>query len=374
VRTRERERLKTAADVALPFLVALFLFGTVDESPGITETGRIVGMVAAVVQGGALWWRRSHPQIVTAIALAGSYVIWNVAPDGIIPVAGLVAVFTLAANRVPRISLLGLAGLVAVTALNFRTASDEEATFVMVFPFVAWVLGEASRRAVADASRRAVAEERARIARELHDVIAHSVSVIVIQAAAADDVFDEHPDQAREALRSIEGAGREALAELRRLLAAVRPDEDEDERAGEGDPLRPLPGLDRLDELADSMRAAGLDVTVDRAGLDATPLPAGVDLSAFRIVQEALTNTLRHAAASHAGVRLHTVDGLLELDIRDDGRGPAAGGSAAGSGAGRGIAGMRERAAMLGGTLDAGPLPGGGGFRVHARLPLEAPR
>ncbi len=371
--TRERQRLKTAADVALPFLVALFLFGTVDESPGISETGRIIGMVAAVVQGAALWWRRSHPQIVTVIALAGGYVIWNVAPDGIIPVAGLVAVFTLAANRVPRISLLGLAGLVAITALNFRTASDEEATFVMVFPFVAWVLGEASRRAVADASRRAVAEERARIARELHDVIAHSVSVIVIQAAAADDVFDEHPDQAREALRSIEGAGREALAELRRLLAAVRPDDGD----GDGDPLRPLPGLDRLDELAGSMRAAGLDVTVDRAGLDAAPLPAGVDLSAYRIVQEALTNTLRHAAASRADVSVRSADGLLELDIRDDGRGPGAGTSAgvggAGSGAGRGIAGMRERAAMLGGTLDAGPLPGGG-FRVHARLPLEAPR
>ncbi len=369
MRTRERNRLKTAADVALPFLVALVLFGTVDESPGITETERIVGMLAAVVQGAALWWRRSHPQTVTAIALAGGLVIWAVAPDGVIPFAGLVAVFTLAANRVPRTSLLGLAGLVALSALNFRTASDEEATFVMVFPFVAWVLGEASRRAVAEASLRAVAEERARIARELHDVIAHSVSVIVIQAAAADDVFDEHPGQARAALRSIEGAGREALGELRRLLAAVQPDEDE---AG-GDALRPLPGLDRLDELAGSMRAAGLDVTIDRDGLPETPLPAGVDLSAYRIVQEALTNTLRHAAATHAGVTIRTTGEILDLVICDDGRG--AGAPDAGTrGAGRGIAGMRERAAMLGGTLESGPLPDGGGFCVHARLPLEAPR
>jgi signal transduction histidine kinase len=235
---------------------------------------------------------------------------------------------------------------------------------VMVFPFVAWVLGEASRRAVAEASRRAVAEEQARIARELHDVIAHSVSVIVVQAAAADDVFDEHPEQARQALRSIEGAGREALAELRRLLAAVRPGE------ADGDPLRPLPGLDRLDELAASMRAAGLEVTIDRHRAAGAPLPAGVALSAYRIVQEALTNTLRHAAASHAVVTVRLVEGLVELDIRDDGRG--AGPSGAGTnGAGRGIAGMRERATMLGGTLEAGALPDGEGFRVHARLPLE---
>ncbi len=366
MRDTQRNRLKMAADVALPFLVAFFLVGIVDESTGLTETQRILGMLAGVVQGAALWWRRSHPQIVTAIALVGGYVIWSLAPDGILPFAGLVAVFTLAATRVPRISLVGLAGLVALTSLNYDTATEEEATFVMVFPFVAWALGEASRRAVAEAARRAVAEEQARIARELHDVIAHSVSVIVVQAAAADDVFDEHPEQARQALRSIEGAGREALAELRRLLAAVRPSEQID-----GDPLRPLPGLDRLDELAASMRAAGLEVTIDRHDADGPPLPAGVDLSAYRIVQEALTNTLRHAAASQAVITVTFAEGHVELDIRDDGRG--VGSTVAGTnGGGRGIAGMRERAAMLGGTLEAGPLPGGEGFRVHARLPLEA--
>ncbi len=372
MRGAERNRLRTAADVALPFLVAFLLVGIVDESAGDNETQRVLGMLAGVVQGAALWWRRSHPQIVTAIAIAGGYVIWSIAPEGLIPFAGLVAVFTLAATRVPRVSLFGLAALVVLSSLNFDTSTQEEATFVMVFPFVAWVLGEASRRAVAEASRRAIGEERARIARELHDVIAHSVSVIVIQAAAADDVFDEHPEQAREALRSIEGAGREALAELRRLLAAVRPDEE----GGAGDPLQPLPGLDRLDELADSMRTAGLDVTIERDGAAVPPLPAGVDLSAYRIVQEALTNTLRHAAASHAAVSVRTADGILDLDVRDDGRGAGggAGTAAGGGGGGRGIAGMRERAAMLGGALEAGPLPDGGGFRVHARLPLEPPR
>ena len=365
MRGTERNRLKTAADVALPLLVAFFLVGIVDETQGLTEAQRILGMFAGVVQGGALWWRRTHPQIVTAIALAGGYVIWALAPEGILPFAGLVAVFTLAATRVPRISLIGLAGLVALTALNYETATNEEATFVMVFPFVAWVLGEASRRAVADASRRAVADERARIARELHDVIAHSVSVIVIQAAAADDVFDEHPDQARQALRSIEGAGREALAELRRLLAAVRPGEEDG-------PLQPLPGLERLPELVASLEEAGLDVTLTRDEGDFDALPAGIDLSAYRIVQEALTNTLRHSGAQHAEVDVRRTADTLELEIRDDGRGATAAAASDGGG-GRGITGMRERAALLGGTLEAGPRPEGG-FRVLARLPLEGRR
>ena len=192
--------------------------------------------------------------------------------------------------------------------------------------------------------------------------MAHSVSVIVVQAAAADDVFAERPDQARAALHSIEDAGRAALADLRRLLVAVRPGED-------GEPAQPQPGLDRLAERADPLRAAGLQVAVRHEGTEATgPMPAGVDLSAYRIVQEALTNTLRHAGASRAEITVRAPGGILELDVVDDGRGAGARGSGS---AGRGIAGMRERAAMLGGTLDAGPLPESG-FRVHARLPLEA--
>lgn len=357
-----------AADIAVPLVVALFLMALVEDADrGAVET--LLGMLAGAIQGAALWWRRSHPQVVMAIALAGGLVIWALAPDGMFPFAGLVAIFALAAVRPPRVSLLALAALVALTALNYLTANQDDATFVMIFPVVAWALGEAARSrraAIGEASRRAVGEEQARIARELHDVIAHSVSVIVVQAAAADDVFDEHPDQARRALRSIEGAGREALAELRRLLAAVRTGLNDD---GDGAVPRPRPSLDRLDELAGTLRAAGLDVTVhdDRAAA-AQPLPAGVDLSAYRIVQEALTNTLRHAAASHVDVSLRVADSAIELEIRDDGRGSA---GAETSGDGRGIAGMRERAAMLGGTLEAGSLPGGDGYRVHARLPLD---
>jgi signal transduction histidine kinase len=183
--------------------------------------------------------------------------------------------------------------------------------------------------------------------------------VIVVQAAAADDVFDERPDQARTALRAIESSGREALAELRRLLAAVRPDADEN-------PNRPQPGLGDLDELAAPLRAGGLDVVVQREG-GPTELPAGVDLSAFRIVQEALTNTLRHAGATRAEVTVRYDSEAVEVDVLDDGRGATSGGT---PGGGHGLVGMRERVALLGGTLEAGPLPRGGGYRVHARLPL----
>ena len=287
--------------------------------------------------------------------------------DRLFPYAGLIAMGSLAAARPLHYSLPALAALLGVTALNYISGIHpaDDVSFAMAFPVVAWALGEARRhrrRAIVEASRRAVGEEQARIARELHDVIAHSVSVIVVQAAAADDVFSERPDQARAALRSIEATGREALVELRRLLVAVQPDED-------GEPAQPQPGLDRLVELAEPLRAAGLEVAVRHEGTEANgPLPAGVDLSAYRIVQEALTNTLRHAGASRAEITVRAADGMLELDVLDDGRGAVGRGS---GGAGRGIAGMRERAAMLGGTLDAGPLPDGG-FRVHARLPLKA--
>jgi signal transduction histidine kinase len=214
-----------------------------------------------------------------------------------------------------------------------------------------------------EASRRAAGEEQARIARELHDVIAHSVSVIVVQAAAANDVFDHRPDQARGALGSIEAAGRETLRELRQLLGAV---------------TAPAPGLDRLPELAEPLRAAGLEVTVAADDLE---VPERVGASAYRIVQEALTNTLRHAGASRASVTVRRVGGALELDVRDDGHGDdghgdadqdTAGARTAGAGvptAGRGLVGMRERVVALGGTLEAGPLPEGG-FGVRARLPV----
>jgi signal transduction histidine kinase len=361
-----QNRLLTLLHVGLPVGVGLFgvLLALEPQDPAAPK---IVGVVVGAGQGAALWWRRSHPELVMAIAVAGGAASVVLAPEGLFPYAGLVALGSLAAARPPRRSLPALAALLGVTALNYPIHPDGDVTFAMAFPVLVWALGEATRNrraAIAEAARRAVGDEQARIARELHDVVAHTVSVIVVQAAAADEIFAERPDQARAALRSIEAAGRDALAELRRLLVAVR--------AGEGgQPGQPQPGLDRLGELAASLRAAGLDVALRREAAAAAPaLPAGVDLSAYRIVQEALTNTVRHADARRAEVTVRAADGVLEIDVRDDGCGTS---TRRAQGAGRGIAGMRERAAMLGGTLDAGPLPGGG-FRVHARLPLEGVR
>ena len=350
--------MRAVADVVIPFGTGLFLvLLLLDPAQPNRSWQDLGGLVLAVVQGVALVWRRTYPVTVLAVTLAGGLYIILTVEDSLFPFAALAALVSLTIARPPRWSLPALAAVLAVTAANFGITAAEDIYFAMAVAVALWALGEATRSrrvAIHEESRRAVGEEQARIARELHDVIAHSVSVIVVQAAAADDVFDTRPDQARAALRSIEAAGREALGELRGLLGAVSPSP-----AGG-------PGLARLAELTAPLRAAGLEVAVHREGTVA--LPTGVDLAAYRIVQEALTNTLRHAGAARASVTIRAVGGTLELDVRDDGRGTD--GAATG---GRGLAGMRERATMLGGTLDAGPLPDGG-FRVRARLPLGSAR
>ena len=300
----DRRRLRTTAgfwrvvDLLLPWLVgALYVLTARDFRDDDSTLAQIAAVVFGVVQGAALAWRRQRPELVTAVVVATGVPYHLIVADLGIPFAGLIAVWTLALNRPPRVSLVGLAGVLALAAVNFVTTAVEDAVFTMVIAVGVWALAEAARNrrtAIQEAARRAVSDEQARIARELHDVIAHSVSMIVVQAGAADDVFDTRPDQARAALRAIEGAGREALAELRRLLAAVRPD-------GTESPAPPQAGLDRVAELAEPLRAAGLEVVVTHEGRPAA-LPAGVDLSAYRIVQEALTNTLRHAQATVAEV------------------------------------------------------------------------
>lgn len=340
-------------DVAVPVGVAGYqVLLVIDPQRDFHGWPVLVGLVAAAGSGMVLVRRRQHPRRVVVAALAGSAVLLLLVPHALFPIAALIAMWSLTVRRPPLESLPALGAVLGVTALALRDSLPDDVWFAMAVAVALWALAEAvrSRRsAIREASRRAAGEEQARIARELHDVIAHSVSVIVVQAAAADDVFDSRPDQARTALRSIEAAGRETLGELRQLLGAVS---------------APAPGLSRLAELAEPLREAGLEVAVDRGDAAGLVLPARVDSSAYRIVQEALTNTLRHAGATRASVRIRQVDGSLELDVRDDGRG-----SDAGTGAGRGLTGMRERAAMLGGTLHAGPLPGGG-FQVRARLPL----
>src|SRR5829696_5193458 len=206
-------------------------------------------------------------------------------------------------------------------------------------------------------ARSAVAEERSRIARELHDVIAHSLSVIVIQAAAERRVLGEEHTTTREVLGSIEHTGRQALVELRRLLGVIRKTDDRPT-------LAPQPTLAHLDELLEQVRETGLMVELRTEG-EPVPLPPGVDLSAYRIIQEALTNVLKHADASHAEVLVCYHPGELELEVNDDGRGPTDR-----PGGGHGLVGMRERVALYGGVLEAGRRDGGG-YRLHARLRFE---
>jgi signal transduction histidine kinase len=212
-----------------------------------------------------------------------------------------------------------------------------------------------------------VAEERERIARELHDVVTHHVSVMVIQAGAAEMALSDRPEAARGALRAIGETGREALSDMRTMLGILGPGpEAVDVPPGEVRP--PIPGLDRLGELIESVRAAGLPVELSIAG-ERPPMHPGVELSAYRIVQEALTNTLKHARGARSHVSVRYEDDAVELTIDDEnGTGPR---DMAHQGNGRGLIGMRERAAVFGGRFWAGPTAGG--FRVEARLPISAP-
>jgi signal transduction histidine kinase len=289
-------------------------------------------------------------------------------------------------------SRFALAGGLLATSIATVRWPDEQSLFdavlgtvFMTIPFaLAWVLGDSlrTRRAYyAELEERAarlerereaqakvaVAAERARIARELHDVVAHNVSVMVVQADGAAYVLDTAPEQSREALATISDTGRQALAEMRRLLGVLRTGEP----ARAGDAYVPQPGVDQLADLVDQVRGTGLTVDFKVEGTP-RPLPSSVELTAYRIVQEALTNTRKHGGPSvEANVRLTYGDGELALLAEDDGRGAQRelyedGGA---DGLGQGLIGMRERVGMVGGRLRAGPRPGGG-FRIDAVLPL----
>jgi signal transduction histidine kinase len=319
-----------------------------------------VGIPLAFVECAPLLVRRRYPLAVLGVTLAATVAV-TLAWDWYnpFPAAGI-ALLTVAIECDRRTSLRALAATLAVVFIPFWYSvgwTNGLALAGRLLGFgIAWLIGDsiaARRREVETAEERARTDEQARIARELHDVIAHNVSVMVVQAAAANDVFDSRPDRAREALQAIEASGRKALGELRSLLGSV----------SDGADYAPQPGLDRLDELIGQVRTAGLAVAVS---IDGTPreLPAGIDLSAYRVVQEALTNTLKHAHATRADVGLRYGDHELGVTVRDDGSGGGNGG-----GSGRGLVGMRERLAAFGGSLEAGPAPAGG-YAVEARFPL----
>lgn len=227
-------------------------------------------------------------------------------------------------------------------------------------------LQEAERE---ERSRRAVEDERERIARELHDIVTHHVSVIVIQAGAGLTALDRRPERARSALEAIDRTSREALTDMRRMLGILGDTRDGSDPATPGDATRePMPRLERLGRLIEEVRSAGLPVELSLDGAR-RPLDAGVELAAYRIVQEALTNALKHARGARARVRIAYEPRAIDIEVTDEG-GTGHRDTGEGDGGGRGLIGMRERVALYGGDFEAAPTPTG--FRVHARLPIES--
>jgi len=341
--------------------------------------------VGAVLVTLPIAWRRRHPAGSTALLFAGAAAIGLLQPRSIILalVALAYVLYTLASTCRPRTALVGLAASLAAavaTALpDFRHGGG--AVLFSVVYLITWTVGfavgthrrytanllrgQADRaEARAEKARRGVTEQRMGIARELHDVLAHHLSVITVQAGYAGLVIDEQPAQARAALGTIESAGRQTLDELRRLLGVLRTEDP----GGAQAELAPAPGLADLDRLAALTGQAGVRVDLTVTGRP-RPLPAGIDLSAYRIIQEALTNVVKHAAADTARASVDYQGDQLVIEVCD--QGPGRPQAAQPTADGRGLAGMRERAALYGGELDAGRLPGHG-FKVTARLPLPA--
>jgi signal transduction histidine kinase len=321
------------------------------------------------------------PTAYWLLSVAVAFVDWRLIPFAIsLFVVGLAAAFLLGNLRNALQAGIGLAIVVAGPAIvtyKIPGHSIDELVFIPLEFAISWVAGFALRERVEQAeaaeiratlaeherdaaARIAVAEERARIARELHDIVAHAVSVMVLQVGAVRHKLPDALAEDRDALRSVETAGRTALTEMRRLLAAMRRDGDEAE-------LLPQPGLDGLDLLLEEIGRAGLPVELHVDG-EPSPLPRGIELSAYRIVQEGLTNALKHARASDADVTVRYRPDELEIEIRDDGEG-----GSASDVLGHGLVGIRERVKIYGGEMTAGS-ENGGGFVLRARLPLSSDR
>jgi len=337
------------------------------------------GVVLVVIEAAPLWWRRRFPVPVLALVVFAEVAKWALQvsndPSGPALVFAVYAVSVYDRTRarffvaVAAIVIIALA--VALLVLGqfpvSRTLIPAGATSL-----VAWVIGDYIRgrraflmelivrhRRESEASRRqAVEDERLRIARELHDVVAHNVSLMAIQAGAA-RVAGNVDGEAQKALQSIEVSARDTLAELNRLLGVLRNEPGQPE-------LSPQPGLEQIDSLLKAANDAGLEVALKTTGTQ-RPLPAALDLTAYRIVQEAITNALKHAHASRLEVRVAYLPDALELTIRDNGEGGSE--AAVRSSTGHGLIGMRERVALFGGELEAGTSDVGG-FTVRSRLPI----
>ncbi|MFK4068060.1 sensor histidine kinase [Streptomyces sp. NPDC029674] len=351
-----------------------------------TRTPDVPSLLLMALGALALVFRRRAPWSVLAATCAASIVeLLTGEPRAPVVMCAVIALFTVAArtdrSTTWRIGLVTMTGLTGVAMLSGPLPwYAQENLGIFAWTGMAAAAGDAvrSRRAFVDAireraeraertreeeARRRVAEERLRIARELHDVVAHHIALVNVQAGVAAHVMDKRPDQAKEALSHVRDASRSALNELRATVGLLRQTGDPEA------PTEPAPGLHRLDELVDTFRNAGLpvEVALGQVGLD---LAAAVDLAAFRIIQEALTNVQKHAGkGAKAEVSVVRVGPNVEVTVIDDGPGLGKGDGRNTDGGGHGLLGMRERVTALGGSCSAGPRYGGG-FRVHAILPV----
>ena len=379
-----------AADTALGLVIAAFsvsgLWFVPDGLDVSFEEPDARAVVLTLLGSLPLAIRRSSPllslTVVGAASVAVSVLGYPDSTGGIGVIVGLYSVAAHASRRGSVIAAGATAVAIAVVVLSSPIDSSL-ASFVanyLVFG-TAWILGDNLRtrrayvaeleeradrleRSRLEEARAAAAQERTRIARELHDVVAHNMSVMVIQAGAARRVLGRDPDGAAEALSSIEQVGRQALADMRRSLGVLREGDDE------GFGTTPQPTVTDLERLVAQTAEAGLAVDLAVEGFP-RPLPPGVGLSAYRIVQEALTNALRHAGPASATVRLRYAPDSIELEVRDDGRGASVALARGGERGGHGLVGMRERVQLFGGELKVGNRPGGG-YGVWARIPVPA--
>jgi signal transduction histidine kinase len=370
------------ADALLTLATALLVVGwpfMLNDAGDVS----LIGWVLLVVTSGAVFFRRAYPLAVTLVTLAGTvaYLVMP-DPDGPIVITFAIAIYTLmATGRFAAGVLIGAAAVVATFYGEYSTDAENLGDLGVVF-FAGWLitvmavggavhsrrayLREAEERARESEAnreeelRRRTTEERLRIARELHDVLGHTISLINVQASAALHRMPRDPDHAVEALTTIKENSKEALQELRTTLGVLR-------QVDEAAPTGPAPSLANVPELISRLAAAGFQIEADVHGEPAQPLPPSVDLAGYRIVQEALTNVTRHSKAGTVTVRIRYGD-AVHLDIADDGRGADPEHQP-----GSGIIGMKERAGSVGGHLEAGPLAEGG-FAVRATLPLEGDR
>jgi signal transduction histidine kinase len=388
---RQLERLRTIKPIVVDGLLAVvfFVIGvTTVLSQELVEgqsEPRAPALLTVAAAAGAVAVRRIWPLEALVVGCTAVFVhILSDWPEGSVPMTVLLLTYTVAAHEPARRAFYGLAVVYATLILLGVTDTPGLDTLGVVGNLavftVAWTIGialrarrdslesrvrEADERANVErqAAARALAEERLRIAQELHDVVAHSMSVIAVQAGAGAHVLDDRPEQARAALEAISTTARGTLTEMRRLLGVLRDDKGERSHA-------PAPGLADLPQLIEDVRAAGVPVSLHVSG-DARCEPnGGIELSAYRVVQEALTNVMKHAGSTtQVDVSVRHEPSTLTVEVVDDGRGAAGAVSTNGTGAGgHGHVGMRERVEVWGGELLVGPRPGGG-YRVSARLP-----